>query len=479
MSNVNLGELEKSAVFLLESLADILSVGGSAYTPAYEDLQKLIKSGQVLEAETIKRYAYNLSNAVGEIARRAGSGAVEVLEPQTGGMEIREDLLTPGSELKPSGFESRIPEAGLQVGSTGLDGESPTLLVSIINHVVSLRPDHYGTQATALAKMIESGEALETVLKKTLDLVLQIREELWEEHSKTIQRIGGILKSLEDTEQDFLKSISVSQSHLVDTERKFTDSMEDELLELEAMVNPDQVDMDQLFEKISAKVTALRQRVNDKKLVDQARQERLVADRRAAERRLEYSQREYEDYTRQSQAMLREIENLRAASLRDPLTDVYNRRAYDSHINKTVAAVKNGSLRTCSMGVFDIDHFRDFNNTYGHLAGDRVLAYVARLTRESLRKDDYVFRYGGDEFVILMPNARLADAAVVAEKVRRNIASVEFKLFKNNDLTVHVGLSMGLVEIKPDDDASSFFARADKALYMAKNAGRNQVQSLD
>jgi len=470
MPQPNLGELEKSATFLLESLADILSAGGSAYAPAHDDLQKLIRSGQVLEPETVKRHAFNLANVLEEIAKKAASGSVDVLneappEPSKAAGGPSGSPL----ELKPSG-----PEAEMKC----LEGESSTLLVSIVNHVVSLRPDHYVSEARVLAHMVENGEALELIFKKLLDLIVQVREDLWGAHSKTLKQINGILQSLEAAEKDFLNFISASQSYFQESEEVFTNSMENELLELEAMVGPGQGDMDKLFEKISAKVAALRVRVNSKKKADLERQEKLNADRRNAEKRLERSQRDYDEYSRESQAMLREIENLRAASLRDPLTDVYNRRAYDHQIVKTVSAVYNKGLRTCSMGVFDIDNFRNFNNTYGHLAGDRVLAYVARLTRESLRQDDYVFRYGGDEFVILMPNANLESAAMVAEKVRRNIAAVEFKLFKNNDLTVTVSISMGVAEIRPEDDANSFFARADQALYKAKNAGRNQVQVL-
>jgi diguanylate cyclase (GGDEF)-like protein len=99
------------------------------------------------------------------------------------------------------------------------------------------------------------------------------------------------------------------------------------------------------------------------------------------------------------------------------------------------------------------------------------------MTRESLRSSDLVYRYGGDEFVIMMPNAGLAAAIGVAEKIRRNIDSVEFKLSKTTETTVKVTLSMGVAEIESLDHAESFFARADKAMYQAKSAGRNRVSS--
>ncbi|MGL4207820.1 MAG: GGDEF domain-containing protein, partial [Candidatus Adiutrix sp.] len=175
---------------------------------------------------------------------------------------------------------------------------------------------------------------------------------------------------------------------------------------------------------------------------------------------------------------LEEIEILRAVSFKDPLTNVYNRRAYDSQIFKTLTDVNSGALKTCGMLVFDIDLFREFNNTYGHLAGDRILMYVAKLTKETLRADDFIFRYGGDEFVVLLPNANLEFAIMVGEKIRRAINSVEFKIFKNSDMTVPITLSIGAAEVCLGDDPFSFFSRADQAMYAAKAAGRNKVFPL-
>ena len=108
-------------------------------------------------------------------------------------------------------------------------------------------------------------------------------------------------------------------------------------------------------------------------------------------------------------------------------------------------------------------------------AGDKILTYVARFTTQSLRKDDLLFRYGGDEFVILLTEADLKSATKIAEKIREGVHGVEFKIFKGSDKTARVGLSMGVAEAKPEDDPKTLFSRADKALYQAKEKGRNQV----
>lgn len=449
MNATNIEELGKAVIYLLESLADILAAGGPPFAPARGDLHSLLMSeGAILDCEAIKRHAFSLTNMAEEISKRVAHGAVVVKADEA-------------------------PERTRT--ANGLDGESPELLLAVINHVVSLRPKHYHDRVQDLESMIRSQAPLEEVLRKLVDLILQIKEDFWEERSKAFKHIEDILKSLEATEKDFIGSLGNSQNFVKNSNQVFTSTMEEGLKDLGDLVAPGKCGLEELCLKLSEKVSSLQQCVQKKQKEDESHMEALTTEKEGAQKRFIRNQRDYEEFTRQSHEMLQEIENLRAISLRDPLTDVYNRRAYDNQIIKTITAYKIRALKTCALVVFDIDNFREFNNTYGHLAGDRVLAYVARLTKETLRRDDLIFRYGGDEFVIMIPNASLKAAMGVAEKVRRNVTSVEFKLFKTSEVTAKVSVSMGVSEIKEDDDATSFFSRADQAMYQSKNAGRNRV----
>jgi diguanylate cyclase len=103
------------------------------------------------------------------------------------------------------------------------------------------------------------------------------------------------------------------------------------------------------------------------------------------------------------------------------------------------------------------------------------LTHVARVTADTLRGDDFFFRYGGDEFVIIMPNTTRQMAFIVGEKVRRSLGMVEFKIFKNSDQLARVTISVGVAEMEKGDEPGRFFARADTALYRAKKGGRNMV----
>lgn len=461
MNAINIEELGKSITYLLESLTDILNVGGPPFNPARNELQDLLRSAKVLDSESLKRLAYNLANLAEEIAKRVGHGAVEIK----------------GNEDQPPASRPAPGRPRNSDKTLILDRASSSLLLEIVKHAVLFRPKHYQRQVKDLETLIKAESPLESILRQLADLILQIRTDFWEERSKAFKHIKNILKSLEATEQDFIGSLCLNQDFVQDSNQAFTATMEEGLKDISTLAAPGKYDLEELCRQLSDKVGKLQKCVLEKKKADQGRLNSLATEQESARQRLACNQRDYEEFNRQSHVMLQEIENLRAISLRDSLTDVYNRRAYDSQIAKTIHAYKSGALKTCSLVVFDIDNFRDFNNTYGHLAGDRVLSYVAKLTRDTLRRDDLIFRYGGDEFILIIPNASLEAAMGVADKLRRNIASVEFKLFKSSDITVQVTVSMGVSEIKEDDDEASFFARADQALYKSKNAGRNRVSS--
>lgn len=171
------------------------------------------------------------------------------------------------------------------------------------------------------------------------------------------------------------------------------------------------------------------------------------------------------------QALIREQHTSRT----DSLTDVHNRRHFfEIADHEFIAANRFGKI--LSMILFDIDHFKKFNDIYGHLAGDEILKHVVRITQMQLRDTDILARYGGEEFVILLPGNNARSAVVVAERIRENIASY---LMDFNQDKVGVTVSMGVAECDPGMETLDELVRlADKAMYVAKDAGRNRVISL-
>jgi diguanylate cyclase len=169
-------------------------------------------------------------------------------------------------------------------------------------------------------------------------------------------------------------------------------------------------------------------------------------------------------------------ENLEAQQTRvmlDPLTGVLNRAGYNEAATKEYARWKRygGAL---SLAVIDLDLFKRINDSFGHSAGDRVLATVAARLKEVVRESDILCRYGGEEFVLLLPATPAADALVLLEKLR---AHIEHCPFRHRDTPVRVTISAGVAQVAASDTLDSVFERADAALYRAKGAGRNQVVS--
>ena len=153
----------------------------------------------------------------------------------------------------------------------------------------------------------------------------------------------------------------------------------------------------------------------------------------------------------------------------DGLTGALRKEAFNEIIGQKIIEAKHVSL-PLSMIIFDIDHFKKINDTYGHGTGDVILKELSELIRHNVRESEYFVRWGGEEFIILMPGTSLQGARMVAEKLRRLVESTTFPEVGQ------VTCSFGVTSLKEDDTITSFFERADAALYDAKRSGRNRVE---
>lgn len=164
-----------------------------------------------------------------------------------------------------------------------------------------------------------------------------------------------------------------------------------------------------------------------------------------------------------------EIEAHISRSLTDPLTGLPNRREFNERLEERLSTWARRK-EVFSLLLIDVDHFKKLNDTYGHLAGDQVLVALGTALRVSVRREDSVARYGGEEFAVLLPNTNLAQAALVAQKVREAIARTTVR---HENHAISITVSGGLAAIQPNESGESLIQRADEALYAAKAAGRN------
>ncbi|WP_456703414.1 GGDEF domain-containing protein [Bradyrhizobium sp. USDA 4449] len=168
------------------------------------------------------------------------------------------------------------------------------------------------------------------------------------------------------------------------------------------------------------------------------------------------------------------LEAIRAESLTDPLTGLGNRKYFDRMIGMAVqSALASGE--PLSLLLFDIDHFKSFNDSYGHLTGDQVLRLVGLSLKQTIKGQDITARYGGEEFAVVLPNTALRQALTVADHIRRAVMAKELKKKSTGEILGRVTISVGVSMLKQGDDTETLIDRADSCLYAAKRNGRNRV----
>lgn len=174
------------------------------------------------------------------------------------------------------------------------------------------------------------------------------------------------------------------------------------------------------------------------------------------------------------EALKQDIQEIRDESIMDQLTEIGNRRHFDRSLADTISSHALSGEAFCLI-IADIDHFKNFNDKWGHQTGDQVLRLVSLAIKNNVKVDDIPCRYGGEEFAIILPKVNLEQARMVAERIRKTIAQREVIKRTSNKNLGRITISAGIAIFLPNDSADSLVHRADKCLYAAKNSGRNKV----
>jgi len=195
--------------------------------------------------------------------------------------------------------------------------------------------------------------------------------------------------------------------------------------------------------------------------------QKMVSENQVLETKLEKSSKTMTE-------LKEEMETVREEAFTDSLTGIANRKKFDLEVVRLVAETRD-EKKPLSMIFIDIDHFKSFNDAYGHQIGDQVLRLVAKTFQESLKGRDFSCRYGGEEFVILLPETDQHGAAQIANILRESIKNKEIKNRHTGESLTRVTISAGISEIGNDENIADWIERADQALYQAKKKGRDCV----
>ena len=172
---------------------------------------------------------------------------------------------------------------------------------------------------------------------------------------------------------------------------------------------------------------------------------------------------------------VRMMEKLQRLAVTDGLTKLYNSRSFYSQLETEVDRF-NRYKHPLALLLLDLDFFKDYNDNYGHLEGDKVLVRFSQIIKSCLRANDSAYRYGGEEFTVILPETAGAEARTVAQRIRSALEAERFS--PQNGQDVQITISIGVTEYQGEEELSTFIQRADKAMYLSKQNGRNKVSML-
>lgn len=202
--------------------------------------------------------------------------------------------------------------------------------------------------------------------------------------------------------------------------------------------------------------------------------ERVEATNRDMRRSTTKLERELIEATTELKTMRDEIRQVRESMTRDPLTGLSNRAGLDAALQRAMLARRESGRDLCCAMV-DIDHFKSLNDRYGHQVGDEMLRIVARAILVSVRGTDIVGRPGGDEFLVIFPDAGLPDARELGERIRSSVTQSDLRGVMGEEVLGGITASIGVALLRQDDTITAVVERADRCLYQAKRNGRNKV----
>ena len=171
----------------------------------------------------------------------------------------------------------------------------------------------------------------------------------------------------------------------------------------------------------------------------------------------------------------RMMQKLQKLAITDGLTKLYNSRSFYSQLELEVDRY-NRYKHPLSLLLLDIDNFKEFNDNFGHLEGDKVLVRFSQIIKSCLRTNDSAYRYGGEEFTVILPETNGEEAKTVAQRIRASLESEKFRPIPNKNAKITI--SIGVTQYFPKEELSAFIRRADKAMYLSKKNGRNRVSVL-
>ncbi len=306
--------------------------------------------------------------------------------------------------------------------------------------------------------------------------------ELWYNYASGLKpELNNQIKSLlseqpriNQEQLDELYSTHFNASEVDDRMEEISSQVALELSEVMEMVGSSLQNTESYSESLEVFTSEL------KDIKDEGSLRMMISSMAAATFEMAQNTKELESNLANSQKQIlnlnKDIEAIKAESMTDALTSIANRKKFDVTLQKEISLALDSDEPLCLV-LADIDHFKAFNDNHGHQTGDQVLRLVANILKTNVKGRDLAARYGGEEFAVILPQTCLDDAVTVAEQIRKAVMNKELIKKSTGKKLGRVTMSFGIAQFTKTDTIENIIARADKCLYAAKDAGRNNVQT--
>ncbi len=342
-------------------------------------------------------------------------------------------------------------------------GPSPQNILIQLLEQLTIPPDLHA-QVENLKQRISDGSAApnwKQLLKDIAQLINTLRIRMQDEKHEFENFLQQITSRLQEID-NFLSLENTVLTEAVQASDTFDVVVSAQVQDIQADIKSAD-DLDNLKNKVEKRLNIVSEHIKEYRINEQERYSNTQQNVTEMQSRLV----ELEQESGKLKKLM--IEKNKEAMF-DVLTKIPNRLSYEKKAAEEIARCKRFTT-PLSMVVWDIDLFKQVNDTYGHKVGDKVLKAVAQILEERMRETDYIARYGGEEFVMFLPGVDEEKALVLTETLRNKIAACKFN---HHGQTIKITMSCGISNFIANDDQESLFERADKALYSAKNSGRNQ-----
>jgi diguanylate cyclase (GGDEF)-like protein len=312
----------------------------------------------------------------------------------------------------------------------------------------------------------ENLNELDSITSDILHLIVDYITNLNEEIENMALFITDVGRNLFEVEDNIKDSFEYGLKDL-DGNKKFADLLLNNIEDFSGQVDLS-FSLEGLKEVVSKKLNEIKFVIEKKNSEDKLHNEEI-------ERKMDLLYSTLGKLKKEVYSAKKQADSYKKQALKDPLTKIYNRRAYDKKAKEEMERYLRYK-NIFSMMLFDVDHFKKVNDIYGHDIGDKCLKEIIKRVKPGLRATDFLARFGGEEFIVLLPETSKKESAIVAEKIRKLVEKIEFFHKKER---VSITISIGVTQVKNKDKSiDDIFKRLDNAMYKAKKNGRNRVVDL-